>query len=107
MMFEQGHAAAAPAGEGGFDAGEVIIGHVSNTSHEHPLIHLPSLFGIDMSVTKHVFMLWVVAAALFVIVTSVVRRYVKGGRLVPGKGATLLEVIVDFVRDGIVRPNIG
>jgi hypothetical protein len=42
---------------------EVIIGHVANSSLEHPLIHLPTIFGIDFSVTKHVFMLWLVAAS--------------------------------------------
>jgi hypothetical protein len=33
-----------------------IIGHVSNG--EHPLWEFPPLFGINFSVTKHVFMLW-------------------------------------------------
>jgi len=46
----------------GFNAGEVIIEHVANTGLDHPLIHLPTIVGIDFSVTKHVFMLWVVAA---------------------------------------------
>ena len=41
-----------------------IIGHVANSPPDHPLIHLPAVFGIDLSVSKHVFMLWVVAAIL-------------------------------------------
>ena len=41
----------------GFNAGEVIIEHVANSPLDHPLIHLPTIFGIDFSVTKHVFML--------------------------------------------------
>ena len=41
--------------------GDNIIHHVSNSSLDHPLIHLPHVFGIDLSVTKHVFMLWIVA----------------------------------------------
>ena len=53
---------AAEGAQGGFNAGETIIEHVSNTSVDHPLIHLPRIFGIDMSVTKHVLMLWIVAA---------------------------------------------
>ena len=57
--------AAEKAGEG-FNAGAVIIEHVSNSSIDHPLIHLPTLFGVDFSVTKHVLMLWLVAAVLFV-----------------------------------------
>ena len=51
--------------EEGFNAGETIIGHVANSSLDHPLIHLPKIFGIDFSVTKHVFMIWLVAALLF------------------------------------------
>ena len=56
-----GHEAAGHAAAQGFNAGETIIDHVSNSSLEHPLIHLPTIAGIDLSVTKHVFMLWLVA----------------------------------------------
>ena len=52
-----------------------FIGHVANG--DHPLIHLPPIFGIDFSVTKHVFMVWLVAAVVFVVVTSLVRRYLR------------------------------
>ena len=98
---------AAEAAAEGFDAGEVIIEHVANTGFDHPLIHLPTIGGIDFSVTKHVFMLWVVAALLFVVVTTMVRRYIKQERLVPSGFMSGLEVVVEFVRDGIVRPSVG
>ena len=59
-----------------FDAGKTIIEHVSNSSIDHPLIHLPSIIpGVDLSVTKHVLMLWIVAGLIFVVVTLAVRRY--------------------------------
>ena len=45
---------AAARGAEGFNAGETIIEHVSNSSLDHPLIHLPTILGIDFSVTKHV-----------------------------------------------------
>jgi F-type H+-transporting ATPase subunit a len=90
-----------------FNPGEVILEHVSNSSHEQALIHLPPVFGIDFSVTKHVFMLWLVAGLIFVTVTALVRRYVRQQRLVPSGAGTLLEIAVGFVRDGIVRPNVG
>jgi F-type H+-transporting ATPase subunit a len=112
MLFQPPEAAqaAGQAAEGaqeGFNAGDVIIEHVSNTSLDHPLIHLPRLFGIDMSVTKHVLMLWIVAAALFVGMTWLVRRYLKQDRLIPGRLTSLLEIAIDFVRDSIVEPNVG
>jgi F-type H+-transporting ATPase subunit a len=90
-----------------FNAGEVIIEHVSNSPIDHPLIHLPTIFGIDFSVTKHVFMLWVVAALVFLVVTTTVRRYLRQDRLVPSGFMNALEIIVEFVRDGIVEPNVG
>ena len=58
-----------------FNAAETIIGHVANSGMDHPLIHFPKVFGIDFSVTKHVFMLWLVATIVFVVVTVTVRRY--------------------------------
>ena len=97
------------AASGKFNAGETIIGHVANSSHEHPLIHLPTLMGIDFSVTKHVLMLWVVALLLFVIITLMVRRYVRqsADRLVPTGSMNALEAVVEFIRDAIVQPNVG
>ena len=90
-----------------FDAGKVIIEHVSNSGIDHPLIHLPKVFGIDFSVTKHVLMLWLVAAVVFVVVTWAVRRYLKLDRLIPSGFMNGLEWVVEFVRDAIVLPNVG
>ena len=90
-----------------FNAGKVIIEHVSNSPLDHPLIHLPPVFGIDFSITKHVFMLWVVAALVFLIVTVTVRRYLRQDRLIPSGFMSALEIVVEFVRDGIVEPNVG
>ena len=98
---------AAKAAKEGFNAGELIIEHVSNTSVDDPLIHLPRVFGIDMSVTKHVFMEWVVAAILFFGITWLVRRYLAQERMIPGRAASLLEITLEFVRDSIVGPNLG
>lgn len=102
------HAAAETAAEG-FNAGELIIGHVSNSSPDHPLFHLPTVFGIDMSVTKHVFMLWVVATLVFVTVTLLVRAYLRQGVTVsaPAGAMNALEFVVEFVRDSIAGPNVG
>ena len=91
----------------GFDAGKVIIEHVSNSEIDHPLIQLPRVFGIDFSVTKHVLMLWLVAAGLFVVVVWAVRRYLRQDRLVPSGFMNGLEWIVEFIRDSVVVPNIG
>lgn len=93
--------------ESGFDAGEVIIGHVSNSSLEHPILQLPTLFGINFSVTKHVLMLWIVATFVFVAITWTVRKYLKQETPVPSGFMTVLEIVVQFIRDSIVLPNVG
>lgn len=98
--------AAKAAGEG-FNAADTIIGHVANTGLDHPIIHLPPVFGIDLSVTKHVFMVWVVALVVFVTITLLVRRYLAQGRLVPTGGMNALEAGVEFIRDSIALPNVG
>ena len=93
----------------GFNAGETIIGHVANSGIDHPLIHLPKIYGIDFSVTKHVFMIWLVSALLFLIVTTIVRRYIRHERdqPVPRGSMNALEAVVEFIRDSIVQPNVG
>ena len=104
----QEHAAAAAEGHAGtFDAGETIIHHVANSSLDEPLIHLPKVMGIDLSVTKHVMMLWVVALLLFVVVTWAIRRYLKQERMIPSGFMNGLEAVVVFIRDEMVQPNVG
>jgi F-type H+-transporting ATPase subunit a len=103
----EGAAGAAGTAAEGFNAGEVIIGHVANTGLDHPLIHLPTIAGIDFSVTKHVLMLWVVATLVFLLVTLSVRRYVRQERLVPTGFMNALESIVEFLRDSVIAPAVG
>jgi len=90
-----------------FNAAEVIIGHVANSGFDHPIVHLPPVFGIDFSVTKHVFMLWFVSTFLFLAVTLTTRRYLRQDRMVPSGLMNALEFIVQFIRDSIVLPNVG
>jgi F-type H+-transporting ATPase subunit a len=104
-LVQESHAAEPAAGR--FNAGETIIEHVSNSGLDHPLIRLPHVLGIDFSVTKHVFMLWLVAAVVFAVVTWTVRRYLRQERPVPSGFMGVLEYGVEFVRDTIVLPNVG
>jgi F-type H+-transporting ATPase subunit a len=93
--------------EKGFNAGETIIEHVSNSSYSEAIISLPKIWGINFSVTKQVFMLWLVAALVFIIVTWCVRRYLKQDRLIPSGLMNGIEAVVEYVRDAIVQPNVG
>ena len=87
--------------------GPNIIHHVSNSDISHPIIHLPTLYGINFSVTKHVFMLWLVTILIGIAVIIPVRRFLAGGRPVPTGWMNALETIVQFIRDSIVKPNVG
>lgn len=102
VIAQEAHAASEK-----FNAADTIIGHVANSGLDHPLLHIGPFFGIDFSVTKHVFMVWAVAALIFVVVTTMVRRYVRQASPVPTGGMNALEMVVEFVRDSIVAPNVG
>ncbi|TDI13322.1 MAG: ATP synthase F0 subunit A [Acidobacteria bacterium] len=91
----------------GFNPGEVIIEHVSNSSIDHPIFELPTVLGINFSVTKHVLMLWIVAVLLFVLITWSTRKYLKQDRPIPTGFMNGLEAVVQFIRDSIVLPNVG
>ena len=87
--------------------GENIIHHVSNSDIQHPIVHLPHIFGIDMSVTKHVLMLWIVAVLVSVAVIIPIRRFLRKSDGVPTGMANVIESVVQFIRDSIVVPNLG
>ena len=106
MVQEIAHQAERAGAEAKFDAGKTIIEHVSN-AREHPILHLPTILGIDFSISKHVMMLWLVAAFVFIVATVAIRRYLKQDRLVPSGFMNGLEAVVEFIRDSIVAPNVG
>ena len=91
--------------------GPNIIHHVSNTFSEtdafHPIISLPTLFGINFSVSKHVLMLWIVALLLFLTIVIPVRRFIATGKKVPSGWVNAIEAISKFIRDTIAKPNVG
>ena len=87
--------------------GPNIIHHVSNSDISHPIIHLPTIFGIDFSITKHVFMLLLVAFIVSFSIIIPIRSFVKNKNSVPTGWLNLIESIVQFIRDSIVKPNVG
>ena len=105
--------AAAQAAEGAhgaagkFDAGHMILEHILD-SHELEVpflghVHLPEihLFGLDISITRHVVMMWI-ASLLIITVAVLAARSLRQGRI-----GHLVEMAVLFVRDEIAVPNIG
>ena len=93
-----------------------IVGHILDKKYlelpfvdSHNLlagtVNLPSfeLFGIDMSITRHIVMMWVASLLMVVLLLRAFRR----PRQVPSGLANFFEFIVVFLRDEIVLPIIG
>ena len=87
--------------------GPNIIHHVSNSDISHPIIHFPKLFGIDFSVTKHVFMLWLVAIILATVIIIPVQKYIKSNGKDKSRWMIMIEYITEFIRNAISSPNVG
>ena len=116
---------AVPAAEGLHDvaqaapeeekAGDVIMHHIldNNVFAFDPFgeVHLPKLppiAGIDISITKHVVMLWLVSAALLIVFSIVGGKYKNmTPRNAPKGLANAMEALVEFIRVDVAKSNIG
>ncbi len=98
------------AAQGGNDAGWMMH-HVLDAREldfsPFGVVHLPEihLFGMDISITKHVVFMWLAAIILILIFSAVAKSYKKS--IVPKGLANFVEILVVFVRDEIVKPTIG
>src|SRR5215475_4527251 len=92
--------AASPSGEHGGEpnVGDVILHHVVDTK----LLSM-KILGLDLSITKHVFMMWIAAALLIVLFRYTFRQH----RAIPTVITNLLEAIIVLVRDEVIVPTMG
>jgi F-type H+-transporting ATPase subunit a len=74
---------------------------------EHSHITLNGQPVLDLSITKNVAMLLINATLLLVILLSVARAYKKNAGKAPKGIQSFFEPIIVFVRDEVVKPNIG
>lgn len=115
----EGDAAAAGAeGEEGHGEkpGDVIMHHILD-NHVYAFepfgeVHLPEItvrpFGIDISPTKHVVMIWLSSAVLLLVGLAVGSTYKNMSSRQASKGfAGAIEALVDFIRTDVARSNIG
>jgi F-type H+-transporting ATPase subunit a len=65
----------------------------------------PTIFGIDLTPTKHVIFMWLSALLVLTLFTIVAKNYKKS--LIPKGIANFVEVFVLFVRDEIAKTTIG
>ncbi|HWZ28857.1 MAG TPA: F0F1 ATP synthase subunit A [Gemmatimonadales bacterium] len=99
------------------DIGKMIFEHTAD-SHVVELPfglgewHLPTgwtLFGIDVSPTRHVVFMGLAALLVFISVMAAKRSIVKRHRegRAPGGFGTAIEAMVIFIRDDVVLPAMG
>jgi F-type H+-transporting ATPase subunit a len=98
---------------GKVDIGGTLLHHISNSHQiELPFIglidlpHFPDIhvlgMTINMSPSKHVVMMWLVALLLLVIFIFLARP-----KLIPRGLYNMFEAVIVFIREEIVRPNFG
>lgn len=94
-----------------FNVGELINHHITDGNEiEIPFTHasIPlgriHIGGIDLSITRHVVMMWIACVVLLVLAVAAARR-VKDP--VPKGWRNVFEVFVKYVRDEIARKSIG
>ena len=75
--------------------------------HEHLKAKDESKVFYDISITKNVASLFISVIILFWVFLSVAKRYKKDPMKAPKGAQSLFEPIIIFIRDDIVRPNIG
>jgi F-type H+-transporting ATPase subunit a len=80
------------------NVGDVILHHVLDTK-----ILSIKILGIDLSITKHVLMMWIAAALIIVIFRYAFRQ----PHTIPTGIANFLEAIVVFLRDEVILPTMG
>jgi F-type H+-transporting ATPase subunit a len=74
---------------------------------EHSHIYLSGQPVLDLSITKNVAMLLINATILVLVLLAVSRGYKKNQGKAPSGVQSFIEPIIIFVRDEIVKPNIG
>ncbi len=68
------------------------------------VIKLPGVFGIDMSITNNVLLLWLAAAIAFTVLTLAFRRKEP---VAHGTFQNLFEGLYQFIDDNVSRDNLG
>ena len=113
------HAAAVTHGHGGEESSGNLFGALLHHLYDSPYLNLPflevhlpqfpplHLFGltINLSITKHVVFLWVAAALVIAGALSAARSNAR--KNVPHGWGNVVEIVVVFIRDEIVLPNMG
>lgn len=86
------------AEQGSDEIKEFIMHHVQ----DHVVIPI-HLFNFDLSITKHIIMIWIAAAILMTLLPAIIRSRA----LAPKGPVNFIEWIVVFLKDTVIQPNLG
>ena len=85
--------------------GNTIFHHVTNNISE--ALYNLSFWGINLSITKHVLMLWIVGISCIALAVYATRKYRVSTQAHPEGISHLFEILIEFIKSDIVIPNIG
>ncbi len=107
-------ASAAPAPQGAFNVTDLIMQHITDGPDiEIPFTHLsiplPRLHvgSVDLSITRHVVMMWIASALLLLAATAASAAARRSTDPVPRGWRNVFEVFIKYFRDEIARKLIG
>ena len=81
---------------------DILLHHIGDA----PLARL-TLWGIDMSITKHLVAMWTVCGLLLLVLSIAARQFSTRNLDKPTRLMVLVEAFVNFIRDDIVKPFVG
>lgn len=91
-----------------FSSKHLFQGPVHGYMLDHGKLTRPDGAGFfDLSITKNVFALFLSSFLIIIIFISIARAYTRREDMIPRGFQSLMEPIILFVRDDIVRPSIG
>jgi len=82
---------------------ETIAGYIIHHITDSTVIPL-HIFGYDVSITKHVIMMWIAAALLLIFLPIIVRSRTSGGK---NRAVNFVEAIIVFIREDILKNYLG
>ncbi|MFN9502767.1 MAG: F0F1 ATP synthase subunit A [Chryseotalea sp.] len=86
---------------------EVVPYNGYKLDHNHIYLEATGEQVLDLSITKNVATLFINAIILLLVFTAVARGYKKNAGKAPKGIQALIEPIIVFVRDEVVKPNVG
>ncbi len=63
------------------------------------------LFGLDLRITKHMVIMWLIAILLIALVLWVARAVRKDESATGGRLSILVQIFIEFIHDDVVEPN--